>query len=1203
MLFTSKKPSKFYQLKGEYMKKKTLIAGLTGLGVVCLCAYALHQYQQGQSSETKQTEQTTLASSEKTKEKENWTSHEDSNEEEIIVKITADGYATTHGDHYHYYNGKVPYDAIFSEELVLNDPDYVLKQEDIVSEIANGYIVLYKGEYRVYLQQKDSKTATNIRSKEEVAQQQSQARESANTGRQTSTYQTDDGYVFDPKDIVRDLGDAYIVAHGSHFHYIPKKDLTGIQIASPINRPTNLVSSATLATDDGYIFHPKDVVKELADGVVVAHGDHFHFIPHTHLTTSSNQATSHLSHTEDHYTYHPKDVVKHLADGVVVAHGDHFHFIPHKDIPTTPATSPVQTASPRPVTPSLPVSPTVDEKKPEIHHLAFDASKVTGKNELGYLVPHGDHYDLFFFKDLSEEERQEAEKHLATLEKTPHTDEKEEQTDTAASIEAKKRYLAEVYYLNEADIHIAGDYFVYPHGHHSHTIKISDVIVGEYPTADSEDEHDHHDHDHDHAHSHPELEVGMKALEEMGLSHILVDVLVHSGASLPFPGQETDKETLEAYLDSVHSLDLRRVPNPFALKGLDRLKNIELVAIGSVPVKDMEPIFQFPKLKTLWMTKIEQTDFDFLKRLPNLEDLDISENQVANFDFLAHLPNLKRLKLNNTGLTDELASNITVFETIEELEVDRNQLTNVDFLKNNHVLTRLFASENLLQNLDGLVSEKVKGIYAYHNHIRQIPSLSNMKELEFLHIPHNHVTSLEGLQTEHLRDLVVNHNQIESLDLTGANNLRNLNATSNRLNSISQIPSAKLRWLYISNNQLNRLDLSQAHNLRVLEASSNQLSEVLLAENSALEVAYLDHNQLTSVTALHNQPELNEVYLSHNQIHSIAGLTQGLPMLGYIDLSHNLLDNKEELILLNEDLYAFNISNNLVEVAEDEFIRPDAPKLDINTIVAQVEQGYLVEEGDELRFIFTGELSQEEQEAVHHRLATNTPAEDSKLTDLKQHYLAFLYRVPLENITRSGDRFVIRQAGYYYAPGIEQTILPAIQKVDDGYHIIYEDQVYPFPEALLTPEQHSMAAVLLAAQSERVVPSDDTEASSEEDTNTENPHDSSETIVEPAETRSKETTESLQENDATTVKEEEELTDTDTHASSISQDGEKPETVQQEDSAEKTEENILVTEEETHNTSTTQPEEIEVDSPDEAEEIIEDATADSSLDASEESLT
>ena len=30
------------------------------------------------------------------------------NAEQIVIKITDQGYVTSHGDHYHYYNGKVP---------------------------------------------------------------------------------------------------------------------------------------------------------------------------------------------------------------------------------------------------------------------------------------------------------------------------------------------------------------------------------------------------------------------------------------------------------------------------------------------------------------------------------------------------------------------------------------------------------------------------------------------------------------------------------------------------------------------------------------------------------------------------------------------------------------------------------------------------------------------------------------------------------------------------------------------------------------------------------------------------------------------------------------------------------------------------------------------------------------------------------------
>ena len=45
-------------------------------------------------------------------------------------------------------------------------------------------------------------------------------------------YTTDDGYVFNASDIIEDTGDAYIVPHGGHFHYIPKSDLSAGELAA-----------------------------------------------------------------------------------------------------------------------------------------------------------------------------------------------------------------------------------------------------------------------------------------------------------------------------------------------------------------------------------------------------------------------------------------------------------------------------------------------------------------------------------------------------------------------------------------------------------------------------------------------------------------------------------------------------------------------------------------------------------------------------------------------------------------------------------------------------------------------------------------------------------------------------------------------------------------------------------------------------------
>ena len=63
------------------------------------------------------------------------------------MKITDQGYVTSHGDHYHYFDGKVPFDAIISEELIIRDPNYTLQEADIVNEVKDGYIIKVEGKY------------------------------------------------------------------------------------------------------------------------------------------------------------------------------------------------------------------------------------------------------------------------------------------------------------------------------------------------------------------------------------------------------------------------------------------------------------------------------------------------------------------------------------------------------------------------------------------------------------------------------------------------------------------------------------------------------------------------------------------------------------------------------------------------------------------------------------------------------------------------------------------------------------------------------------------------------------------------------------------------------------------------------------------------------------------------------------------------
>ena len=283
------------------------------------------------------------------------------NAEQIVIKITDQGYVTSHGDHYHYYNGKVPYDAIISEELLMKDPNYQLKDEDIVSEIKGGYVIKVDGKYYVYL--KDAAHADNVRTKEEInrqKQEHSQHREggtSANDGavalaRSQGRYTTDDGYIFNASDIIEDTGDAYIVPHGDHYHYIPKSELSASELAAAeafLSGRSGQSNTPTYRRTDGNS-SSYDV-----DRWTLSYNNQGSGYTNTNTANNSNSSDDSQAsqsdedidsllqqlyalplsqrHVEsDGLVFDPAQITRKTANGVAVPHGDHYHFIPYSQM-------------------------------------------------------------------------------------------------------------------------------------------------------------------------------------------------------------------------------------------------------------------------------------------------------------------------------------------------------------------------------------------------------------------------------------------------------------------------------------------------------------------------------------------------------------------------------------------------------------------------------------------------------------------------------------------------------------------------------------------------------------------------------------------------------------------------------------------------------------------------------------------------------
>ena len=425
---------------------KKYLAGSAVVLALSVCAYALNQHQAPENKENNRVSYVDGKESD-AKKNENLTpdqvnQKEGIEAEQIVTKITDQGYVTSHGDHFHFYNGKVPFDAIFSEELVMKDPNYKLSDGDIVNEIKGGYIIKVDGKYYVYL--KDANHADNIRTKDQIEKQkQEHTSDSSSTSneviaaREQGRYTTDDGYVFNAADIIEDTGDAYIVPHGGHYHYVPKSALSSSELAaaqaylagrgsqqsltdykpipsvepshqvekpatsSPVQEENNLQKlleqlyalpvSQRYKESDGLVFDPAKITSRTPNGVAIPHGNHYHFIPYSSLSaleqkiarliplsglvTPSNPVEIPSKPNEDHNHDHGHEDVDHQHE----EDHDHDH---------------------------------ANHRHGEDHDHGFAIDRVISEDDQGFVVSHGDHNHYFYKKDLTAQQIKEAQEHL-----------------------------------------------------------------------------------------------------------------------------------------------------------------------------------------------------------------------------------------------------------------------------------------------------------------------------------------------------------------------------------------------------------------------------------------------------------------------------------------------------------------------------------------------------------------------------------------------------------------------------------------------------------------------------------------------------------------------------------------------------------------------------------------------------------------------
>ena len=479
---------------------KKYLAGSAVVLALSVCAYALNQHQAPEKKENNRVSYVDGKESD-TKKNENQTpdqvnQKEGVEAEQIVTKITDQGYVTSHGDHFHFYNGKVPYDAIFSEELVMKDPNYQLKDEDIINEIKGGYIIKVDGKYYVYL--KDASHADNIRTKEQIEKQkQEHTSDSGSTSnevlvaRAQGRYTTDDGYVFNAADIIEDTGDAYIVPHGGHYHYVPKSALSSTELAAA---QAYLLGRGSQPSLTDYIPNPSVAPSSQAESPATSHQVDQEENLQNLLAQLYALPVSQRYQESDGLVFDPAKITSRTPSGVAIPHGNHYHFIPYSRMSALeqkiarlmPLSSLVTPSNPV-ETPSKPKedhdhahdhshedvdhhheedhdNEGADHHHEEEHDHGFAVDRVISEDEQGFVVSHGDHAHYFFKKDLSKEQIKAAQDHLHghhQAEPVKPLAKTVESFSRDASDEEKTAYISKTYGVPLEAIRISNGFFVF----------------------------------------------------------------------------------------------------------------------------------------------------------------------------------------------------------------------------------------------------------------------------------------------------------------------------------------------------------------------------------------------------------------------------------------------------------------------------------------------------------------------------------------------------------------------------------------------------------------------------------------------------------------------------------------------------------------------------------------------------------------------
>ena len=930
-------------------KKNMIITGACGSLVIGLAVFSGYEYGKLHKYETTPLVQNTVQAKK--------INYSDKVSSVVVSEITEDGYVTLHGDHSHYEKGLVPYNAKILDSLVYKNKDYKLKNEDIQYELAEGYVIKVNGKYYYY--PKEGITQNNVVDESTGKEISAHAHHHHHHhhGESSESKGSGDNYTFNPKDIVSETQDGYVVRHGDHFHYIKKSELSASQLSQAKESGVNpsLASSAagvTTPTSDGYIFKGEsDIIGRNSFGFIVQHGNHQHIIPYSQLrgtqweyllnnqgTTTNNTNTTvvntpktnivndnhhdhhdHHEHSSEHgdgYKFDPKDIVSEDENGYTVRHGDHFHYIPKNKVE-----KPAETVKPAPAipTPSLP-----------------DVNKVEKPTEAVKPAP------VIPTPTLPEVKKEEKPKVEETIVRPSIL------SFAGVQFETSDGFILS----DESIITPTSTGILVVHSGHQHFIFYKQLVNSKWEKLipyqylnKAKDEY-----------AELEKEVNDKINYLSKKNNIAKDkfsyVITSNGDAISYNGktellkdinikeniETNNSNTLDTEVNNSSNNDSSNnsattnteTPNNSAegknentveekeieekIDYVAKQLNIDKSSIKLIETAEGKAVV-YPHgdhSHTILIKDIDtskpladphsNSGAETLKKLGFDDDIihDI-QHASADTDFPAHETNLERMK--------------EWLKTVKYLNIGQNKdplkRNGLDLMPNIEVLGIGYTSIDDITPVYKF--KKLKQLYVSRTGIKDYSFIKNIPTLEGIDFSENDIQDISFLKDyPNLKLVSAAGNNIENIDvLKNLTNLESLNLDNNKIKDISALKDLNhLRAVSLENNNITKLDaLSSKNELERLFLSNNSGLELATLKNDSLEQLTVNNTNIRDLSVVSNLPKLKKIVANDNKITTLSHL-KNAKVLESVEVNNNKIDS---LDFENSTITSLEIKNNKLE--------------------------------------------------------------------------------------------------------------------------------------------------------------------------------------------------------------------------------------------------------------------------------------------------